>query len=71
MPIQAISELRLPRHNKMNPIGQPMMKRKIQLLNAQMWLVALANLTMLSGSLHAQTLTLTPRRAEKLAMIPC
>ena len=39
MPIQAISELRLPRHNKMNPIGQPMMKRKIQLLNAQMWLV--------------------------------
>jgi hypothetical protein len=55
----------------MNPIGQPMMKRKIQLLNAQMWLVALANLTMLSGSLHAQTLTLTPGRAEKLAMIPC
>jgi len=70
MSIQAISGLRLPQHNKDEPIGQPMMKKKIQLLNAQMWLVTIVTLSVLSASLHAQTPTPTPTPTPTQFFLP-
>jgi hypothetical protein len=64
MPIQAISELRLPQHNKDEPVGQPIMKKKIQLLNTQMWLVTLVILTVLSAS-QTSTPSPTPTQNER------